>query len=155
MVPEHSITTFETGTRHRTAHRMAKQTGKIVIAISQRRNIITVYKGDLKYVLQDTSVILSRANQAIQTLEKYVKVLDKVISNLDILEFQDLTTVFDVVTAIQRTEMVMRIVEEIERYIVELGNEGRLVSMQLNESIRFIERDGILLIRDYCRSDLD
>ncbi|MBU5455688.1 DNA integrity scanning diadenylate cyclase DisA [Caproiciproducens sp. MSJ-32] len=155
LVPEHSITTYETGTRHRTAHRMAKQTGKIVIAISQRRNIITVYKGDLKYVLQDTSVILSRANQAIQTLEKYVKVLDKVISNLDILEFQDLTTVFDVVTAIQRTEMVMRIVEEIERYIVELGNEGRLVSMQLNESIRFIERDGILLIRDYCRSDLD
>jgi diadenylate cyclase len=155
LVPDHSLTTYETGTRHRTANRMAKQTGKIVIAISQRRNIITIYKGDLKYILQDTSVILSRANQAIQTLEKYVKVLDKVINNLDILEFQDLTTVFDVVTAIQRTEMVMRIVEEIERYIVELGNEGRLISMQLNESIRFIERDGILLIRDYCKSNLD
>ena len=69
------------------------------------------------------------------------------------MEFQDLTTVFDVVTAIQRTEMVMRIVEEIKRYILELGNDGRLISMQLNELIRYIERDGILLIRDYCKED--
>ena len=155
LVPEHTLTTYETGTRHRTANRVAKQTGNIVIAISQRRNIITIYKGDLKYVLQESSIILARANQAIQTLEKYVNVLDRVINNLNLLEFQDLTTIFDVVTAIQRTEMVMRIVEEIKRYIVELGNEGRLISMQLSELIRFIERDGILLIRDYCKGDMD
>jgi len=153
LVPDHTLTTYETGTRHRTANRVAKQTGNIVIAISQRRNIITIYKGDLKYVLQESSIILARANQAIQTLEKYVNVLDRVINNLNLLEFQDLTTIFDVVTAIQRTEMVMRIVEEIKRYIVELGNEGRLISMQLSELIRFIERDGILLIRDYCKGD--
>ncbi|GAB6168942.1 DNA integrity scanning diadenylate cyclase DisA [Clostridium carnis] len=151
LVPDHSLTTYETGTRHRTANRVAKQTGNIVVAISQRRNIITIYKGDIKYVLQESSVILARANQAIQTLEKYVNVLERVINNLNLLEFQDLTTVFDVVTAIQRTEMVMRIVEEIKRYIVELGNEGRLISMQLNELVKFIERDGILLIRDYCK----
>lgn len=154
LVPEYNLTTYETGTRHRTANRVAKQTDKIVIAISQRRNIITIYKGDLKYVLQESSVILARANQAIQTLDKYVNVLDRVINNLNILEFQDLTTIFDVVTAIQRTEMVMRIVEEIERYIVELGNEGRLISMQLYESIKFIERDGILLIRDYHKGNI-
>lgn len=154
LVPDHSLTTYETGTRHRTANRVAKQTGNVVIAISQRRNIITIYKGDLKYVLQESSVILARANQAIQTLEKYVNVLDRVINNLNLLEFQDLTTIFDVVTAIQRTEMVMRIVEEIKRYIVELGNEGRLISMQLSELIRFVERDGILLIRDYCKENL-
>lgn len=155
LVPEHNLTTYETGTRHRTANRVAKQTDKIIIAISQRRNIITIYKGDLKYVLQESSVILARANQAIQTLDKYVNVLDRVINNLNILEFQDLTTIFDVVTAIQRTEMVMRIVDEIERYIVELGNEGRLISMQLYESIKFIERDGILLIRDYYKGNLN
>ncbi|WP_066889794.1 DNA integrity scanning diadenylate cyclase DisA [Clostridium nigeriense] len=155
LVPDHTLTTYETGTRHRTANRVAKQTGNVVIAISQRRNIITVYKGDLKYVLQESSVILARANQAIQTLEKYVTVLDRVINNLNLLEFQDLTTIFDVVTAIQRTEMVMRVVEEIKRYIVELGNEGRLIAMQLSELIRFIERDGILLIRDYCKEDMD
>ena len=155
LVPDYTLTTYETGTRHRTANRVAKQTGNIVIAISQRRNIITIYKGDLKYVLQESSIILARANQAIQTLEKYVTVLDRVINNLNLLEFQDLTTIFDVVTAIQRTEMVMRVVEEIKRYIVELGNEGRLIAMQLSELIRFIERDGILLIRDYCKEDMD
>ena len=155
LIPEYTIPTTETGTRHRTAERVAKQTGAIVIAISQRRNIITMYKGDIKYVLRESSVILSKANQAIQTLEKYVAVLDRVINNLNLLEFQDLTTLFDVVTAIQRTEMVMRIVEEINMYILELGNEGRLISMQLSELIRHIERDGILLIRDYCKEDLN
>ena len=155
LLPQSNLTTFETGTRHRTAHRVAKQTGNIVVAISQRRNIITIYKDDIKYVLQESSIILARANQAVQTLEKYVNVLERVINNLNLLEFQDLTTLFDVVTAIQRTEMVMRIVEEIKRYIVELGNEGRLISMQLNELVRYIERDGILLIRDYCKEGLD
>lgn len=155
LVPDHTLSTYETGTRHRTANRVAKQTGNIVIAISQRRNIITIYKNDLKYVLQESSVILARANQAIQTLEKYVNVLERVINNLNLLEYQDLTTIFDAVTAIQRTEMVMRVVEEIKRYIVELGNEGRLILMQLSELIRFIERDGILLIRDYCKEGMD
>jgi len=151
LIPDSSIPTYETGTRHRTAHRVAKQTNNIVIAISQRRNIITMYKGDIKYVLRESSIILSKANQAIQTLEKYVAVLERIINNLNILEFQDLTTLFDVVTAVQRTEMVMRIVEEINMYILELGNEGRLISMQLNELIKNIERDGILLIKDYCK----
>ena len=155
LIPDSQIPTYETGTRHRTAHRVAKQTNKIVIAISQRRNIITMYKGDIKYVLKESSAILSKANQALQTLEKYVSVLDRVINNLNLLEFQDLTTVFDVVTAIQRTEMVMRIVEEIDMYILELGNEGRLISMQLSELIKHVERDGILLIRDYCKQDLN
>lgn len=155
LVPDSSLTTFETGTRHRTAHRAAKQTGKIIIAISQRRNMITVYKGDIKYVLRDSSKILAKANQAVQTLEKYVSVLERVIGNLNLLEFQKLSTLFDVITAVQRTEMVMRIVEEINIYILELGNEGRLISMQLNELVRHIERDGILLIKDYLKEDLD
>lgn len=155
LIPDSSIATFETGTRHRTADRVAKQTGSIVIAISQRRNIITVYKGYIKYVLRDSSVILSKANQALQTLERYVLVLERVVNNLNILEFQDLVTLFDVMTSIQRTEMVMRIVSEIEIYICELGNEGRLISMQLNELIKNIEEDGIWMIRDYCQKDID
>lgn len=154
LMPNQTISTFETGTRHRTAQRVAKQTGNIAIAISQRRNIITIYKGDIKYVLRESSVVLSKANQAIQTLEKYVAVLERIINNLNVLEFQDLATLFDVTTAIQRTEMVMRIVQEIEGYIIELGNEGRLITMQLNELIRSIEQDGLLLIRDYCSESL-
>jgi diadenylate cyclase len=155
LMPSPTIPTFETGTRHRTAQRIAKQTGSVVVAISQRRNIITVYKEDIKYVLRDSSVILAKASQAIQTLEKYVSVLERVVSNLNLLEFQDLATLFDVISSIQRTEMVMRIVAEIERYICELGNEGRLISMQLNELIRSVEEDGILLIRDYCQSGMN
>jgi len=155
LLPNSSIPTFETGTRHRTAHRVAKQTGNIVVAISQRRNMITIYKSDIKYVLRESSVILEKANQAIQALDKYVVVLERVINNLNLLEFQDLTTLFDVVTAAQRTEMVMRIVEEVKIYILELGNEGRLISMQLNELVRHIERDGILLIRDYIQDGVE
>ncbi|MEW9095708.1 MAG: DNA integrity scanning diadenylate cyclase DisA [Clostridiaceae bacterium] len=155
LMPDHTIPTFETGTRHRTADRMAKQTGTIVIAISQRRNIISVYKGNIKYILRDSSIILGKANQALQTLEKYVAVLDRVVSTLNVLEFQDIVSLFDVMTAIQRTEMVMRIVGEIERYICELGNEGRLISMQLNELVKSVEQDEILLIRDYCETYLD
>lgn len=155
LVPDSSIPTFETGTRHRTADRVAKQTNAVVVAISQRRNVITIYKGNIKYLLRDSSVILARANQAVQTLEKYVAVLDRVVNNLNLLEFQDLATLLDIVVVVQRTEMVMRIVGEIERYICELGNEGRLISMQLSELIKNVEQDGILLIRDYCQDNLD
>lgn len=155
LMPSSTIPTFETGTRHRTAQRIAKQTGYVVVAISQRRTIITVYKDDIKYVLRDSSIILAKANQAVQTLEKYVSVLERVVSNLNLLEFQDLATLFDVISSIQRTEMVLRIVGEIERHICELGNEGRLISMQLNELIRSVEEDGILLIRDYCQSGMN
>lgn len=150
LMPNSSIPTQETGTRHRTAQRIAKQTGCIVVAISQRRNVITVYKDDIKYVVRDSNEVLARANQAIQTLEKYVYVLERVISNLNLLELQDLVTLLDVVTSIQRTEMVMRIVYEIETYICELGNEGRLISMQLAELVKGVEQEGSLLIKDYC-----
>lgn len=155
LIPNQAIPTFETGTRHRTAQRIAKQTGNLVIAVSQRRNIISVYKGELKYVLRDSSIILGKANQAIQTLERYTSVLDRAISNLNLLELQDMATLFEVITCIQRTEMIMRIVTEIEGYIVELGDEGRLIEMQLQELIKDIEEEGLLLIKDYCRKGLN
>lgn len=153
LMPNPSIVTQETGTRHRTAQRVAKQTGDIVVAISQRRNIISLYKGDIKYVLRECGEVLAKANQAIQTLEKYQLVLNRVISNLNLLELQDLSSLLDVVTAVQRNEMVMRIVYEIETYICELGNEGRLISMQLYELINGVEQEGRRLIRDYCSDE--
>ena len=149
LVPDSSISSRETGTRHRTAERVAKQTGKFVISISERRNIITLYKGNLKYVLKDVNEILNKANQAIQTLEKYKVVLNQAMSNLSALEFENLVTVFDVTKVLQRTEMVMRVVVEIQKYIVELGNEGRLIDMQLEELTGCTEEDGINIIRDY------
>lgn len=149
LIPDSTIPTAETGTRHRTADRVAKQTGNLVISISQRRNVITAYKGSRKYTLKDTNIILTKANQAIQTLEKYKAALDEAIANLSSLEFEDLVTIYDVAIAIQRSEMVMRVVYEIEMYISELGNEGKLVSMQLEDIIGTIDEECILLARDY------
>lgn len=120
LVPSYSISTVETGTRHRTAERTAKQTGELVISISQRRSIITVFKGNDRYILEDTDVVLNKANQAMQTLEKYKKVFDNKLNILNEYEFNDIVTLDNVITAIQRAEMVMRIVEEIQTQIYEL-----------------------------------
>ena len=149
LIPEHEIQTTETGTRHRTAERTAKQTGELVISISQRRNIITVFKGNDRYVLEDTDVVLNKANQAIQTLEKYKKVFDNKLNILNEYEFNDIVTLQNVVLAIQRAEMVMRIVEEIQRQIYELGDDGRLVKMQLDELIGGLDKEEGLIIKDY------
>ena len=149
LIPSHEIVTLETGTRHRTAERTAKQTGELVISISQRRSIITVFKGNDRYILEDTDSVLSKANQAIQTLEKYKKVFDNKLNILNEYEFNDIVTLENVIVAIQRAEMVMKIVEEIQRQIYELGNDGRLVKMQLDELIGGLEKEETLIIKDY------
>lgn len=147
--PNNSIESNETGIRHRTAERVARQTGNLVISISQRRNVITLYQGEHRYSLKDIGVILTKANQAIQTLEKYKTVLDQGITNLGALEFEELVTFHDVAQVIHRVQMVLRIKNEILNYVNELGSEGRLITMQLNELVSNIEKDAILLIKDY------
>ncbi|WP_078060437.1 DNA integrity scanning diadenylate cyclase DisA [Desulfotomaculum copahuensis] len=149
LIPNLSIPSSETGIRHRTAERVARQTGALVISISQRRSVITLYKGTIKYVLRDAGVILAKANQAIQTLEKYRLALDRVVTGLSMLEFEEVVTLFDVTRAIQRVEMVLRVVEEIEKYISELGVEGRLITMQMEELVANVDHEGLLVIRDY------
>lgn len=150
LMPDASIPTSETGTRHRTAERVAKQTGELVISISQRRNLISLYKGSLQYVLRDFPVILAKANQALQTLERYKTVWEQAVDHLSATEMEDVVTVLDVVMVVQRTELVLRIGAEIERYIVELGTEGRLVSMQLEELMAGVAEEGLLIMRDYA-----
>ena len=153
IIPSSKITTEETGTRHRTAERTAKQTGELVISISQRRNIITVFKENYRYILEDTDVVLNKANQAIQTLEKYRKVYDSKLSILNEYEFNDIVTLDNVLTVVQRAEMVMKIVDEIQKMIYELGNDGRLVNMQLEELIGGLEKEELQLIKDYMVKD--
>ncbi|GAA3412012.1 DNA integrity scanning diadenylate cyclase DisA [Paenibacillus hodogayensis] len=155
LIPHSSISSIETGIRHRTAERVAKQTGKLVVSISQRRNIITVYQGNLRYALKDIGVILTKANQAIQTLEKYRAVLDQSLTNLGAAEFEELVTLYEVTGVIQRLEMALRVKAEIKRYIIELGTEGRLISMQLEELVGNLEQEAVLLIKDYCRDCQD
>ena len=149
LIPSHEITTLETGTRHRTAERTAKQTGELVISISQRRSIITIFKGNDRYILENTEAVLNKANQAIQTLEKYKKVFDNKLNILNEYEFNDIVTLDNVISVIQRAEMVKRIVEEIKKKIYELGEDGRLVSMQLEELIGGLEKEEMQLVKDY------
>ncbi len=149
LTPDPMIPSYETGTRHRTAERVAKQTGQIVISISQRRNVISIYKENWKYILREVSVILSKANQALSTLEKYRSVFRQSLVNLSALEFEDLVTLTEVVTVLQRSQMVERIASEIERYVIQLGAEGRLVAMQLEELMADIKDEGFLVFKDY------
>ena len=149
LIPSSNIITTETGTRHRTAERTAKQTGALVISISQRRSIITIFKGNYRYVLEDTSKVISKANQALQTVEKYKKVFDDKLSLLNEYEFNDIVTLENVINAIQRAEMLMKVVEEVKRAIYELGAEVRLLEMQLEELIGDLEKEELFIIKDY------
>ena len=149
LIPSSDIATNETGTRHRTAERTAKQSGELVISISQRRSLITIFKGNSRYVLEDTSKVSAKANQALQTVEKYKKVFDSKLSILNEYEFNDIVTLENVIIAIQRAEMVMKIVDEVQRAIYELGEEGRLLQMQLQELTGDLEKEELLIIKAY------
>ncbi len=153
LYPCQRILSTETGTRHKTAERVAKQTGALVIAISERRHIITLYKSNFKYVLKDINEILNKTSQAVKTLEKYKDILDESINKLTYLEFRDSVTLYDIIYVIQRMEMVWRIVNEINFYIAELGTEGRLFNMQVMESVRGLETERINILRDYVNTE--
>ncbi len=149
LVPDPAIPTEETGTRHRTAERVAKQTGHPVVSVSQSMRIIAVYTASGRYVLDDSASILSRANQALATLERYKLRLDEVAGTLSALEIEDLVTVRDAMAVSQRLEMVRRIATEIEGYVVELGTDGRLLSLQLEELMAGVDGERHLVVRDY------
>jgi diadenylate cyclase len=149
LMPDQSIPSEETDTRHRTADRVARMTGYPVISVSQSMQIIALYVGETRYVLEDSGSILSRANQALATLERYKMRLDEVSSTLSALEIEDLVTIRDVAVVAQRLEMVTRIAREIEDYVLELGTDGRLLSLQLEELVTGVDADRVLVVRDY------
>src|SRR6476619_6979398 len=149
LMPDPTILSHETGTRHRTAERVSKQTDALVIAISQRREVVSVYVDGAKYILEDIPVVLAKANQALATLDKFRTRLDQVSTRLTALEFEGGTTLHDVLTVLQRSELVTRMAVEIERYIVELGSEGRLIEMQLEETMIGAAAEKAALVRDY------
>ena len=155
LMPDTSVETTESGMRHRTAERVAKQTGFPVITVSQSMRIVALYVAGVRHVVEDSSAILSRAHQALATLERYKARLDEVSGTLAALEIEDLVTVRDVTTVVQRLEMVSRISTEIDGYVIELGADGRLLSLQLDELIGALAPDRELIIRDYCARTQD
>ena len=153
LMPDPTILSMETGTRHRTAERVSKQTNAVVIAISQRRDVVSLYVEGIKYILQDIPTVLSKANQGLATLEKYRARLDQVEGRLTALEFARDVVLHDPLLAIQRAELVTRMAAEVERYIIELGTEGRLIEMQLEETVVGVMADRAALVRDYSVVD--
>ncbi len=155
LTPDPTIYTGETGTRHRTAERVSKQTDAIVVAISERREVVSLYVDGVKYILADIPVVLAKANQALATLDKYRSRLDQVSTRLTALEFEGGATLHDVLTVLQRAELVTRMAVEVERYIVELGSEGRLIEMQLDETMVGVSQDKTALVHDYLLDNND
>ncbi len=155
LVPDPAISSEEAGIRHRTAERVARQTGELVIAVSQRRNTITLYRGNLRYVLPDMPEVLAKANQALQTLEKYRSVWESDLERLTYLELEDTVVLADVLQIVQRAEMMARIVVEVEGHVAELGSEGWLVSLELRELQAGVQELEDLVLADYLPAEKD
>jgi diadenylate cyclase len=149
LMPDPTIASSETGTRHRTAERVAKQTNALVLSVSQQRETVTLFLGNRRYQLDSIADLLARTNQALHTLETYRQRLEQVLTRLTALEFQNAVMLDDVLVALQRAEMTMRMAEEIERDCIELGSEGRVIEMQLGELIAGVPRDLKALVADY------
>ena len=149
LMPDPTIPSAETGTRHRTAERVAKQTKALVISISQHREAVTVFVGQLRYQLDPIADVLAKTNQALHTLETYRQRLEQVLTRLTALEFQGAVVLDDVLVVLQRAEMTTRMAEEIERDCVELGSEGRLIRMQLEELVGEVPTEKASVVFDY------
>ncbi len=149
LVPDPEIPTSETGTRHRTAERVAKQIDAPVLTVSEELSLVAVHRKGQKRTLEPVARVLTRADQALQILERYKTRLDAVSNSLSALEIEDLVTVRDIAVALQRAEMVRRIAEEIEEYVIELGQDGRLILLQLEELMGGVEDDRRLFAKDY------
>jgi diadenylate cyclase len=150
LVPDPQLPTQESGTRHRTAERAARQTGFLVITVSKSMRTIAVFTGGQRYVLEDSAALLARAHQALGTLERYRRRLDDAAAALTALEIEDRATVADVALLAQRLEMADRVTDEIAGYLVELGTDGRLLGPQLEELTAGIRREREFLFRDYA-----
>jgi diadenylate cyclase len=149
LMPDPTIASNETGTRHRTAERVAKQTDALVISISQQRETVTVFVGQSRYQLEPIADVLAKTNQALATLETYRARLEQVLTRLTALEFQNAVMLDDVLVVLQRAELTTRMAEEIERACVELGEEARLIRMQLEELVADVPDEKAALVYDY------
>jgi diadenylate cyclase len=149
LMPDPTISSDETGTRHRTAERVAKQTGALVISISQQRETVTIFQGRQRYQLDPVPTLLAKTNQALATLDTYRTRLEQVLTRLTALEFQNAVVLDDVLVVLQRAELTTRMAEEIERNCVELGIEGRLIRMRLTELLGDVPGQRAAIVNDY------
>ena len=150
LVPDPQLPTEESGTRHRTAQRVARQTGFPVITVSKSMRTVAVFTGDGdRHVLEDSAALLARAHQALATLERYKRRLEDAAAALTVLEIEDRASIGDIARVAQRLEMASRVTEEIAGYLVELGTDAGLLGLQLDELTAGTRRERQLLLHDY------
>lgn len=149
LMPDARISSQETGTRHRTAERVAKQIDALCVSISAARDVLTLYVGDVRHYMDLIRTILDKADQALQTLERFRTRWNQVSTSLSLLEFQNAVTMHDVLRVLQRAEMMLMIVQLIEGYIVQLGTSGRLVQLQLEDMLIGVREDRNAILADY------
>ena len=152
LSPDVKLSTKETGTRHKAAERTAKHTGAIVVAVSERKNKITIYCRTIRYELENSSEILRRATETLQILEKQKETLNDLLINLNVLEINNIVTISDVCLVLQRIEIIKRISDMVKRYLIELGKEGIIVSMRLKELTRNLIKERNMILEDYFRA---
>ncbi|HZA84379.1 MAG TPA: DNA integrity scanning diadenylate cyclase DisA [Actinomycetes bacterium] len=151
LMPDRAVPTMETGTRHRTAERVARQAGVPVVSVSHTMHTITLYVEEWRHVLEDVGSVLSRANQAVATLEHYRARFDEASTALDALELHGQATLRDVLALLGRAELVRRVARELEQHVAELGSEGRLLRLQLEELNAGVDDEERLSVRDHLR----
>ncbi|MFT4218108.1 MAG: DNA integrity scanning diadenylate cyclase DisA [Micropruina sp.] len=150
LMPDAAVETTETGTRHRTADRVARQIGVPTVTVSASMSTISLFVDDTRWTVQRPEQLLARANQALATLSRYQERLAEATARLSAAEVQDTATVRDVAVIAQRLEMVRRLQNEVNGYTIELGTDGRLVRLQLQELVAGLDELATGLERDYC-----
>ncbi|MFP3952830.1 MAG: DNA integrity scanning diadenylate cyclase DisA [Candidatus Bipolaricaulota bacterium] len=151
LSPDPTIESLETGTRHKAAEQTAKQLKLPVIAISERRNRITVYFEEERYILREISTIMSKVNQALLIMEQYRGNYDDDLQELTVLELDGNVLPYHVVNPITTIGQMLTLKKEINRMFLELGEEKTLPSRQLDNMISGIEEDMEFIIKDFCR----
>jgi len=149
LVPYSKISTNETGTRHKAAERIAKQTGTIVIAVSERRNKISLFYEDKKYILENSENLLRRATETLNILEKQREIFEEILKNLNVLEMTKLVSIGDVCSVLQRIEVIIKMTDTMKRYLTELGNQGIIIRMRVREMFKGIELLEEQILQDY------
>lgn len=154
LTPDSSIKTLETGTRHKAAERTARQIGTLVIAISERRNEVTLYYKNMRYPLKATDEIRRKANEHLQTIEKQREVFDIQVDKLNQLELKNHPSAQKAVLVVQKGRLIQKIAEEMKRFLVELGVESMLLKTRLKELVTGVEKETNLVIKDYTKLDV-
>ena len=153
LTPDSKIKSAETGTRHKAAERTAKQAGTLAIAISERRNQITLYYKNVKYPILETGELLRRANEHLQLLEKQRELFDKSVERLMRSELKSYFDLKHAIGVIQKGKLIQKIAKDLKKYSIELGDEATLLKIRLKEITSGVDKETDLVIKDYTNLD--